>query len=477
MPGRVRRCLAAVLAGLVLLATGCSTGAPSAGPHGRREARFAREIERLRGELAIPGLAAAVVERGTVRWSAGFGTDGTGRPVTPQTAFPVASLTKTFAAVVALEIVAGEGAPEDLRRRAGEALAVFAGGGEAGGPVGLRTLAFKDRKRLRWDGAGARPLTTLVWYPAAPGVESKPMAIGPPDHPLFKAGAVAQGAPLRDKPKTLPLILLSHGTGGSGIQLAWLGTYLAGRGFLAAAVNHHGNTAAEARLAVQGFLLWWERPGDLTAILDALLEDPVFGPRIDPLRIGAAGFSLGGYTVISLAGGLTDREAFRRFCESPERDFTCGDQPEFPGAGEQFAQLARTDARVRDSLRRSGDSYRDARIRAVFAIAPALGEAFDAGSLGRIELPVQIAVGEADTVAPPETNARRIASGIKGAKLLVIPGKVGHYDFLDECTEDGKKLVTRLCADEDTVDRAAVHELVSREALDFFRCNLVAPGR
>jgi predicted dienelactone hydrolase len=52
---------------------------------------------------------------------------------------------------------------------------------------------------------------------------------------------------------------------------------------------------------VQGFTLWWERAKDLSTVLDDVLADPDFGPHIDRRRIGAAGFSLGGYTVIEFA--------------------------------------------------------------------------------------------------------------------------------------------------------------------------------
>jgi predicted dienelactone hydrolase len=41
--------------------------------------------------------------------------------------------------------------------------------------------------------------------------------------------------------------------------MMWLGYYLASRGYIVAAVNHHGNTAAEKERAAQGFLLYWER--------------------------------------------------------------------------------------------------------------------------------------------------------------------------------------------------------------------------
>ncbi len=339
---------------------------------------------------------------------------------------------------------------------------------EASYPVGIRTFHLTDPERLSWDGTAPRPLRTIVWYPAARQSVEKAMMIGPPDRPLFNAGVVAEDAPLIATPERFPLILLSHGTGGSAIQLAWLGTYLAARGYLVAAVNHHGNTAAEGKPTPQGFLLWWERPQDVSQVLNGLLGDPTFGPRVDRQRIGAAGFSLGGYTVISLAGALTDVARYHRFCRSPERDFTCEDQHEFPGANQQFAELEKSDCRVQESLQRAGDSYRDARIRAVFAISPALGEAFTPKSLAAINIPVTITVGAADRIAPARSNSQRIAAGIESAELVVIPGEVGHYEFLDECTEEGKKQLPLYCSSDPTVDRAAVHSKVAGLALDFF---------
>jgi predicted dienelactone hydrolase len=116
--------------------------------------------------------------------------------------------------------------------------------------------------------------------------------------------------------------------------MMWLGTYLASRGYLVAAINHHGNTAAEQERAAQGFMLYWERAKDLTAVLDKLLADPVFGTHIDRDRIGAAGFSLGGSTVISIAGGVFSPQEFATFCRSPQRDFTCEAQTRVPRCAE-----------------------------------------------------------------------------------------------------------------------------------------------
>ena len=115
--------------------------------------------------------------------------------------------------------------------------------------------------------------------------------------------------------------------------MIWLAYHLASRGYIAAAVDHHGNTTAEKQQFAQGATLVWERPKDPSVVLDKLLTDPQFGSHIDADRIGAAGFSLGGYTVIALAGGKFSPDAFDAWCRTDQRDFTCEPQLELPEAG------------------------------------------------------------------------------------------------------------------------------------------------
>lgn len=334
--------------------------------------------------------------------------------------------------------------------------------------VGMVTRDFTDGRRTNWEGTAPRPLKTAVWYPAAAtSARAETIFGGPPDREVFAPVSVAPGADISPDVRSYPLVLLSHGTGGAALQLMWLGHYLAARGYVVAAVNHHGNTAAEGRYLPQGFLLPWERAGDLTVVLDRLLADPVFGPRIDRERIGAAGFSLGGYTVIAAAGGRFSPAEFKSFCASPQRDFTCEPQPEFPEAPRLFEGLRKTDTVVRESLRRAGDSFRDGRIKRVFAIAPALGGGFTEAGLGGVRIPVLIVVGQSDKVTPAATNARRYADLIKGARLNVLPGEIGHYTFLAECSARGKAVLD-ICRDGEGVDRAAVHRQVAQLAFEFF---------
>jgi predicted dienelactone hydrolase len=334
--------------------------------------------------------------------------------------------------------------------------------------VGMVTRNFVDETRKNWQGTGPRPLRTAIWYPAAAAATTQETLFGgAPEEEVFAPVTVAADAKISRVLEKYPLVLLSHGTGGSAVQMMWLGYYLAARGYIVAAVNHHGNTGAEPQLFAQGFLLYWERARDLTAVLDKLLADPGFKAHIDRDRIGAAGFSLGGYTVISIAGGVFSPKQFETFCRSAQRDFTCEPQPEFPDTHRLFEELRKTDPVVQESLRHAGDSYRDKRIQRVFAIAPALGSGFTKAGLSGIRIPVRIVIGQEDKVAPLATNAQRYATLIKGATLTVLPGKIGHYTFLAECTPHGKA-VRDICRDAEGIDRAEVHQHVAQLALEFF---------
>jgi predicted dienelactone hydrolase len=333
--------------------------------------------------------------------------------------------------------------------------------------VGMVTRPYVDTSRMNWSRTGPRPLRTAIWYPVDSATRRETIFGGPAAEQIFVPVEVAPDAPLSDRSRKYPLVVMSHGTGGSAVMMMWLGVHLAANGYIVAAVNHHGNTSAEKEPAPQGFLLYWERATDLKLVIDSLLHDSVFGSRIDDRRIGAAGFSLGGYTAIAAAGGRFSQSTFDEFCGSAQRDFTCEPQNEFPEAPARFALLRDSDAVVRESLRRSGVSYQDRRIKAAFAIAPALGSGFTESGLRPVKVPVHIVVGYGDGITPPRTNAERYASLIKGARLTVLPGDVGHYTFLHECTARGREVVP-ICRDAAGVNRRAVHESVRELALIFF---------
>jgi predicted dienelactone hydrolase len=333
--------------------------------------------------------------------------------------------------------------------------------------VGVLNRPLLPAEPYDWRGAGSHALPEVVWYPADTGAEPKPQRIPPVGTALFEAAPAAANAKLAPSPDKFPLILLSHGTGGTAQSIAWFATALAARGYIVAGVNHPGNNAIDT-YTVQGFTLWWKRAQDLSVVLDDMLADPQFGPRIDRSRIAAAGFSLGGYTVIELAGGITELQRFMAACKAANEPASCQGPPEFPDLVAKAQALAKADPAYAKALATSSKSYRDARIRAIFAMAPAVGGAVTPESLGAIAIPVSIVDGVADSITPIEANAKYYATKIPHMELTIFPGGVEHYTFLDVCTDAGRAALPQLCIDRPGVDRQALHDATIEIAAKFF---------
>jgi predicted dienelactone hydrolase len=109
-----------------------------------------------------------------------------------------------------------------------------------------------------------------------------------------------------------PLIVFSHGFTGCNTQSAFLMEAMADAGYLVLAPNH--KDAKCGRLPIgkpeEGFgrpgawtaSTYDDRRDDIMALVDALRRDRQWSSQIDWNRVGLAGHSLGGYTVLGLAG-------------------------------------------------------------------------------------------------------------------------------------------------------------------------------
>ena len=331
-------------------------------------------------------------------------------------------------------------------------------------PVGRRVFRFEDPNRRHYTKDTPRPLLTHSWYPTTTDAKETPWNIG-----VFRMGWAAEDAPLPSVAKRRPLVVLSHGTGGAASQLSWLAEALATQGFMVAAVNHHGNTAAEPAYLPHGFALWWERPRDLSVLIDRLLADEKFALNIDPTRIGVVGFSLGGYTALALGGVRIDRQRWMSFCKSAPNDANCRLPPEAPFTEADIEALEQSDVGYQRSLKRSNASYADPRIRAIAAIAPAMGRAIAAGSLGQVRIPTRLFVGSLDEQVPPDL-VKTMAAGIVQAHLTILPN-AAHYTFLAECTWRGRWFVP-LCHEPGGANRAAVHDDVASAIVEFLQATL-----
>ena len=334
--------------------------------------------------------------------------------------------------------------------------------------VGYTEREWTDPTRSAWNATTDWPIPAGIWYPAAQEATEAPVVIGPPGLPFLLRGWVARDAAPADSAIGLPLILLSHGTGGSRNDLYWLAERLVQDGFIVAAVTHHGNSIQADDLTAQGFFLFWERAREMTVLLDRILEDEVFGPRIDPARIGAAGLSLGGNTMALLAGGRLDIESYYAYCQGPEaKAADCEPPPESPFTVDDIETLIESNDRIRASIDSADGDWREDRIRAVYAIAPAALAAMPRSGAAGIEIPLRVAVGDQDEMAPLATNAQPLAESAPRAELWVLPG-VDHYTFLGPCGWAGELVLGEICAESQQLPRTRTLERVAADASAFF---------
>jgi predicted dienelactone hydrolase len=112
-----------------------------------------------------------------------------------------------------------------------------------------------------------------------------------------------------------PVLIFSHGFGGCAAQSKFLTEALAAHGYWVFAPNHKDARCGGARSGGGRPDAPFREPGqwsdrsfvdrrdDIRAIQRALATSPQFASRVDLGRLGYIGHSLGGYTVVGLAGG------------------------------------------------------------------------------------------------------------------------------------------------------------------------------
>ncbi|MFD2081255.1 Predicted dienelactone hydrolase [Actinopolymorpha cephalotaxi] len=281
--------------------------------------------------------------------------------------------------------------------------------------VDPQALDLHDPTRTAWHGGGPRPVPTLVWRPAS------------------------------DDRRARPLVVVSHGSGGSPQDLAWLAESLSAQGFLVAAVRHHGNNNDEN--LPEGMSFWWERAPDLSVVVDHL-------ERTESLAsVGVVGYSLGGYAAAAVLGARIDtRKLERLYAGEPVLPIPPG-RPDI--AAEVAGLLAEHGGRDAVTARAVAD-YRDSRFGAGVLLAPAICPILDDTSLAAVRRPVLVRWGDADEVEAPEDNGRRYTRLIPGADGRSMGEQVGHFAF-----GDGDQGGT------------PVRETVAAEALAFFGSHLV----
>jgi len=231
-------------------------------------------------------------------------------------------------------------------------------------------------------------LSTVLALAAIP-VEAEPQQ-------LELAGLrVAAWIPAADVPGPWPVLVFSHGLHGCNVQSKFLMEALAQAGYAVFAPNHRDAACGNWRQLLTGAeeplgqpARWSEktyadRRDDIERLLAALAADARFnGPTFDWQHLGLLGHSLGGYTVLGIAGA-------------------------WPG-------------------------WKDGRVKAVLALSPYASPFLSAGSLGGIAVPAMYQTGTRDFgIAPFVVPRGRAFDQTPRPKYLVDFSRVSHLAWTD----------------------------------------------
>jgi dienelactone hydrolase len=200
-------------------------------------------------------------------------------------------------------------------------------------PVGVTSLQLDDSSRPDAE-LGARPLRTEIWYPAADTARSMPknkysdfimrgvvpnsMAAADEALDSYRKGLtvgeldrIYQNVGVRDaqvRDGKWPLVVFSHGSGGTRVGYVFFTEFLASHGFIVVAADHIGNsryTIVNNQVVkaggARGQASAKDRPKDVSFLIDCMTRmnnggDGRFAGRVDLDKVAAAGMSFGGST-------------------------------------------------------------------------------------------------------------------------------------------------------------------------------------
>jgi predicted dienelactone hydrolase len=298
------------------------------------------------------------------------------------------------------------------------------------------------------DGA---PLEVGIWYPSEAPAAPQPLG-------LF-AQTVANGATVAGS--GLPLIVMSHGTGGSFEGHYDTALALAAAGFVVAAVTHTGDNYRDRSQA--GHLE--SRPRQIKVLIDYMLASWQHHDALDPSRIGMFGFSAGGFTALVAIGGTPDMSTVAPYCAAHPDEWTC-----------RMLKERKIDISANATGRSAAapNWVHDPRIAAAVIAAPAVGYAFSAEALAAVTVPIQLWRGDSDEILPHPNYAQAVYDRLPVKPEYHVVRNAGHFAFLAPCTPSLAAMVPEICHDPEDFDRAAFHREFNPAVVAFFKAKLPA---
>ncbi|CAG7654923.1 alpha/beta hydrolase family protein [Paenibacillus allorhizosphaerae] len=265
-----------------------------------------------------------------------------------------------------------------------------------------------------------------------------PMAVMYPTSTPGKIEAVerfSMEVSINSEPKegTFPLVIISHGTGGSHLLYRTLAHHLASNGFIVGMPEHPFNNRNNNTLAgtVDNLM---NRPRHIRTAIDWFFASPRFMNVLKADAVALIGHSMGGYTALAVAGGAPT--SFPN--ESPD--------------GQPHQLSVATDPRV----------------KALVLLAPASAWFKNAGALSGVDLPILMIVGDKDEHTPL-IHAQFILDGVSDRTKIQyrIVENAGHYSFLSPFPEAMKSPSFPPSQDPAGFHRESFHRELNSEVLDF----------
>jgi predicted dienelactone hydrolase len=302
---------------------------------------------------------------------------------------------------------------------------------------------------LRITNGDQKPLVVGVWYPTAAPAEV---------HPL---GAYVQTiAP--DTPvvgEHLPLVVMSHGNGGTYQNNYDTALALAKAGFVAIAVSHTGDTHQDQSRA----LFVSDRLQHIRRLVDYMLTEWPDRARIDANRVGMFGFSSGAFTALISIGGVPDgrlQEAHHQ-AHPDYYDAQLFNRASDEAKAEMLAQVHSTSP--------ASIWVHEPRIKAAVVAAPAVGYAFGREGLKNITVPIQLWRAADDHILPHPDYADAVRIALPTPPEYHVVENADHFDFLAPCTDMLRQFAPMICVSRPGFDRAAFHQTFNAEVVRFFK--------
>ena len=226
-----------------------------------------------------------------------------------------------------------------------------------------------------------------------------------------------------------PLVIISHGNGGSHLVYRTISTHLAKNGYIVAMLEHYGNNRNNNQMENTNENLI-NRPRHVSLIIDELLSINRFGKSISVNNIAVIGHSMGGYTALVLAGGLP---------------------------------------RTREGEKIEVSS--DPRVKAIVLLAPGTG--WFMNSLQNVTIPILMLIAEHDQITP-RWNAEIVLNNVPDKAQVTFREveNAGHFSFLSPFPAAMKNSNFLPSTDPEGFDREQFHKQIPAEILEFLNDKL-----